>query len=68
MMRMKYHLDWEEHGAAPLLGINGVCFIGHGSSGPRAFKSAIRTITAFVENRVNAHIREEIEADHDTAA
>jgi len=68
MMRMKHHLDWEEHGAAPLLGINGVCFIGHGSSGPRAFKSAIRTITAFVEKRVNEHIREEIEADHDTAA
>jgi glycerol-3-phosphate acyltransferase PlsX len=68
MMRMKHHLDWEEHGAAPLLGINGVCFIGHGSSGPRAFKSAIRTVTAFVEKRVNEHIREEIEADHDSAA
>ncbi len=68
MMRMKHQLDWEEHGAAPLLGINGVCFVGHGSSGPRAFKSAIRTITAFVEKRVNEHIREEIEADHDSAA
>jgi len=65
---MKHHMDWEEHGAAPLLGINGVCFIGHGASGPRAFKSAIRTVTAFVEKRVNEHIREEIEADHDTAA
>jgi len=68
MKRMKNHLDWEEHGAAPLLGLNGVCFIGHGSSGPRAFRSAIRTITAFVEKRVNEHIREEIEADHDSAA
>ena len=68
MMRFKHQLDWEEHGAAPLLGINGVCFIGHGASGPRAFKSAIRTVTAFVEKRVNEHIREEIEADHDTAA
>jgi len=61
-------LDAEEHGAAPLLGVNGVCFIGHGSSGPRAFKSAIRTVTAFVENRVNEHIREEIQSDHETAA
>ncbi|MEK7823417.1 MAG: phosphate acyltransferase PlsX [Candidatus Eisenbacteria bacterium] len=68
MRRMKNTLDSEEHGAAPLLGVNGVCFIGHGSSGPRAFKSAIRTVTAFVENRVNEHIREEIEADHETAA
>jgi glycerol-3-phosphate acyltransferase PlsX len=68
MRRMKSTLDWEEHGAAPLLGVDGVCFIGHGSSGPRAFKSAIRTVTAFVEKRVNEHIREEIQSDHETAA
>jgi glycerol-3-phosphate acyltransferase PlsX len=68
LRRMRNKLDWEEHGAAPLLGVDGVCFIGHGSSGPRAFKSAIRTVTAFVENRVNQHIREEIESDHETAA
>jgi glycerol-3-phosphate acyltransferase PlsX len=68
MLRMKHQMDWEEHGAAPLLGINGVLFVGHGRSGPRAFRSAIRTVTAFVEKRVNEHIREEIEADHDTAA
>ncbi len=68
MRRMRHTLDAEEHGAAPLLGVDGVCFIGHGSSGPRAFKSAIRTVTAFVENRVNEHIREEIQSDHETAA
>ena len=66
--RMRAQIDWEEHGAAPLLGVNGVCFIGHGSSGPRAFRSAIRTLTRFVELRVNQHIREEIESDHVTAA
>lgn len=68
MSRMKHHLDWEDHGAAPLLGLNGVCFVGHGSSGPRAFKSAIRTIASYVNKRVNQRIREEIEADHVTAA
>jgi glycerol-3-phosphate acyltransferase PlsX len=66
--RLKRQLDWEEHAAAPLLGVNGVCFIGHGSSSPRAIRSAIRTVTAFVEQRVNEHIREEIEADRETAA
>jgi glycerol-3-phosphate acyltransferase PlsX len=60
-------MDWEEYGAAPLLGVNGVCFIGHGSSGPRAFRSAIRTLARFVEQRVNEHIREEITADHEAA-
>jgi glycerol-3-phosphate acyltransferase PlsX len=66
--KLRAELDWEEHGAAPLLGVDGVCFIGHGSSRARAFRSAIRTVTAFVERRVNDHIREEIEADRDTAA
>jgi len=68
LRRLRQHLDWEEHGAAPLLGVNGVCFIGHGSSGPRAFRSAIRSVASFVDQRVNEHIREEIEADRDTAA
>lgn len=66
--RMRAQIDWEEHGAAPLLGVNGVVFVGHGGSGPRAFRSAIRTMTRFVEQRVNEHIREEIQADHVTAA
>ena len=66
--RLKAQLDWEEYGAAPLLGVNGVCFIGHGSSGKKAFCSAIRTLTTYVEKRVNEHIREEIQSDHVTAA
>jgi glycerol-3-phosphate acyltransferase PlsX len=68
LRRVKAEVDWEEYGAAPLLGVNGVCFVGHGSSRARAFCSGIRTMTRFVEQRVNQHIREEIEADHDTAA
>ncbi len=68
LKRVKAEVDWEEYGAAPLLGVNGVCFVGHGSSGPRAFASAVRTLTRFVDQQVNQQIREEIEADHDTAA
>ena len=68
LKRLKDQLDWEEYGAAPLLGVNGVCFIGHGASKSKAFKSAIRTMTRFVEERVNEHIREEIQSDHVSAA
>ena len=68
LRRVRAEVDWEEYGALPLLGVNGVCFVGHGSSGPRAFRSAIRTLSRFVERRVNEHIREEIEADHEPAA
>ena len=66
--RLRRRLDWEEYGAAPLLGVNGVCFIGHGASGARAFHSAIRTLVKFVEQRVNDHIREELQSDNVTAA
>ena len=68
LKRLRARIDWEEFGAAPLLGVNGVCFIGHGASGPRAIRSAIRTLVRFVEQRVNEHIREEIQSDHDSAA
>jgi glycerol-3-phosphate acyltransferase PlsX len=68
LKRLKAEIDWEEYGAAPLLGVDGVCFIGHGSSRARAFRSAVRTLARFVENRVNEHIRDEIQADHVTAA
>jgi len=35
-------LDPDSHGAAPLLGLNGLALIGHGSSSPRAVASALR--------------------------
>ena len=66
--RMRAKIDWQERGAAPLLGVDGACFVGHGASGAVAFRSALRTMTHFVEQRVNQHIREEIEADRDSAA
>jgi glycerol-3-phosphate acyltransferase PlsX len=68
MRRLKARIDWEEHGAAPLLGVNGVCFVGHGKSRTKAIKSAIRTVTAFVEQRVNEHIHDELAADRTSAA
>src|SRR5262245_4335365 len=57
LQRLKAEIDWEEYGALPLLGVDGVCFIGHGSSRAKAFRSAIRTLARFVENRVHEHIR-----------
>ncbi|HEY5277502.1 MAG TPA: phosphate acyltransferase PlsX, partial [Coriobacteriia bacterium] len=35
-------LDPDLHGAAPLLGVDGLALIGHGSSSPRAIASALR--------------------------
>lgn len=33
--------DYEEHGATPLLGVNGVSMVAHGSSGPKSIKNSI---------------------------
>jgi glycerol-3-phosphate acyltransferase PlsX len=58
---LKELCDYAESGGAPLLGVNGVCIIGHGSSCPRAIRNAIRVAGEFVEYQVNRHIVERIE-------
>ena len=39
--------NYEEYGGAPLLGINGICIIGHGASTARAVFNAIRVADGF---------------------
>ena len=48
--------NYEEVGGAPLLGINGVCIIGHGASSPKAVKSAIRVADTFAKNALPSKI------------
>lgn len=48
--------DYHEHGAAPLLGVNGACFIAHGSSEARTMRAAIKNCRTFVRARVNEAI------------
>jgi glycerol-3-phosphate acyltransferase PlsX len=45
-------LDPSEEGAAPLLGVNGLVFIGHGRSDALAIKSAVRVAKGAAEARV----------------
>ena len=45
--------DADEFGGAPLLGINGVCIIGHGASSPRAVRNAIRGAAESGSNGIN---------------
>jgi phosphate acyltransferase len=56
--RLRNQFDYAEYGGAPLLGVDGVIFIGHGRSSPRAIRSGLRTTATFVEQRVNEHIQE----------
>jgi glycerol-3-phosphate acyltransferase PlsX len=50
------HLDYSEHGGAPLLGVRGVSIISHGKSSPRAIKNAIKVAVRAVESRMDEHI------------
>jgi glycerol-3-phosphate acyltransferase PlsX len=45
--------DYHEYGGAPLLGVNGVCVIAHGSSEARTIRSAIRNAKQFVQAGLN---------------
>ena len=52
----KKRLDYSEYGGAPLLGVKGVCIVGHGSSNSNAIKNAIRVAAEFANSQVNAKI------------
>jgi len=58
--RFKKRVDYTEYGGAPLLGVGGMCIIGHGRSTAKAIKNAIRVAAECVENKVIEHIRKGI--------
>lgn len=58
---LKKMLDPSEEGAAPLLGVNGLVFIGHGRSDATAIKSSVRVAKIAAEARVLDAIRSAIE-------
>jgi glycerol-3-phosphate acyltransferase PlsX len=56
----KRRLDYSEYGGAPLLGLKGVCIVGHGSSNANAIKNAIRVAAEFSERNINPKIEREL--------
>jgi glycerol-3-phosphate acyltransferase PlsX len=54
-------MDPSEEGAAPLLGVNGLVFIGHGRSDANAIKNAVRVAKAAAEADVLGSIRSAIQ-------
>jgi phosphate acyltransferase len=55
---MKKRIDWREVGGAPLVGVNGVGFIGHGRSDALAIENAIRR----AREAARTHFTDEIAA------
>ncbi len=52
----KKRLDYSEYGGAPLLGVRGVCIVGHGSSNEKAIMNGIRVAAEFAQAEVNSAI------------
>ena len=76
----KRRLDYNEYGGAPLLGVRGICIIGHGSSNEIAILNSIRVAIEFARAEINSKIELELanrsprpeaspeaSADHDIA-
>jgi glycerol-3-phosphate acyltransferase PlsX len=53
---VKKRLDYAEYGGALLLGVEGTCMIGHGSSNAQAVKNAVRVITECAHQQMNEKI------------
>jgi len=60
LKRLKKKLDYSEYGGAPLLGLDGICIIGHGRSNARAVSNAIRAAKEAVQGRVVEAISESV--------
>ena len=54
--------DYSAYGGAPLLGIDGICIICHGSSGDRAIKNALKVASQYAEAGLNDKIVQELAA------
>ena len=53
-------LDYQEYGGVPLLGVNGVIIIGHGSSTGKAVKSMITRSIEIISKDLNKKIENEL--------
>jgi glycerol-3-phosphate acyltransferase PlsX len=57
---LRKKIDYSEVGGAPLLGVDGVCIVGHGVSNCRAVKNAIFTGAKAAEHNLTQDIKEAI--------
>lgn len=58
---LKKRLSYDEYGGAPLLGVNGVAIIAHGSSNAKAVTNALRVAREMAEGNVASRIGEAVE-------
>jgi len=63
---LRRNYDYEEYGGVPLLGVNGISIICHGSSNAKAIKNAILVAEKMRLKNVNNHIAETLKLRGET--
>ena len=58
--RLRKRIDYAERGGAPLLGVNGICIIGHGRSDAYAVTNACRAAERAVQHNLVETIRQRV--------
>lgn len=64
LQRFRQRVDWAEYGAAPLLGVRGGCFVGHGRSHAKAIRNAIRRAVEFCAAQLHTKIEAKVAELH----
>ena len=59
--RFRKRLDYSEYGGAPLVGVNGLCIVGHGRSSPKAVRNAVAMAARFVREDLLEKLAHEIQ-------
>ena len=57
LRRLKRRVDYAEYGGAPLLGVEGICIVAHGSSRAKAIRNAVLMAQQAVEQDLVAAIK-----------
>jgi len=58
--RFRKRVDYSEFGGAPLLGVAGLCIVGHGRSSVKAVRNAVVMASRMVENGMMERLRTEM--------
>lgn len=61
-LRLRKALDYEIHGGAPILGINGIGIVCHGSSSDRAVKNGIKRAAEYVQKDFQGKLARRMES------
>jgi phosphate acyltransferase len=58
--RFRKRVDYSEYGGAPLVGVNGLCVVGHGRSSVKAVRNAVAMAARFVGDGLVPRLAHEV--------